>query len=101
MPITRHSNRRIALLWVYDQMHLALWATGLALLIVFAIELPAIYRSAESAQLERAAELRALYERHCKALGFKEISPDFHRCLGQLAELATSIERRMTEDAEF
>jgi len=101
MPITRHSSRRISLLWLYDQMHLALLATGVALLIAFAIDLPAIYKSAENAQFERAAELRALYTLHCEALGFKETSLDFQRCLGQLAEFAASIERQMMEDTPF
>ena len=100
MSIARQSNRRLTLVWIYDQIHIALWAFVAVLLIVFVIDLPDILKGAQRVELQRAVERQLLYTRHCRALGFKAPSPDFARCLGQLADLAAAIERQAM-DAEF
>jgi hypothetical protein len=101
MSIARQTNRRLTLAWIYNQIHIALWAFTAVLLIVVVIDLPEIQKGAKRAELQRAVELQLLYTRHCNALGFKAPSPDFARCLGQLADLAAAIKRRAMEDAEI
>jgi hypothetical protein len=101
MSIVRQSNRRLTLVWIYDQIHIALWAFVAVLLAVFVFDLPEILKGAQSIEQQRAVERQLLYIQHCNALGFKAPSPDFALCLVQLADLAAAIERRAMEDAEL
>jgi hypothetical protein len=101
MPAVEQGQGRRALIWLYDQINVALWAIAFALLLLFIFELPTIYREADRVRQQRADELQSLYRLYCTRMGFTDASPQFQRCTDQLAELADAIRRKDAEDADF
>jgi hypothetical protein len=101
MPAMEQRQGRRALIWMYDQINVALWASAFALLLLFIFELPVIYREADRVRQQRADELQSLYRLYCARMGFADSSPQFQRCTDHLTELADAIRRKDAEDTDF
>ena len=94
-------GRRSSWLWVHGQINLALWASGLALLLILLIQLPAFYAAVGRVQSQREQELQAIYAFYCQRFGFREPSLEFERCMSDIAQLYGAVQLRTHNDADF
>ena len=93
-------GRGNSLAWLHTQINLALWAGGLALLLLGLIQFPAIYAAVARVQVQREQELQAIYAFYCERFGFRKPSFEFQRCMTDLAQLSQTIQLR-TDDVDF
>lgn len=87
---------------IYDNLHMALWATLTAFVLWFVVfvvpHLPEIHARAEGLRGQEAAAEQDLY---CGKLGMGPNSAMYDRCISDLAEYRSRVEQRMADESDF
>lgn len=98
-----NSERTVAVLRrVYDEVHLALWATLTAFVIYFAVfvapDLPRIHGRVETL---RAQAVVAEQDSACYKLGMGAKSPMYERCIADLRRYRAHIEQQFADESDI
>lgn len=98
-----NSERAMAVLRrVYDEVHLALWATLTVFVVYFAAfvapDLPRIHARAQTLQAQAAAAEQNLV---CGKLGMGPKSPRYDRCVADLRQYRAHIEQQLADDSDI
>jgi len=87
---------------IYDEINLALWAIGVALLFfVVIVVLPKMPELQARAELHRAQQVDAENDWYCARWHMGPMSPMHEQCIMDLQQLRTSIENRLAEENDI
>jgi hypothetical protein len=90
------------IVWIYDNVHLAIWSLALSGLVCFVIFIiPKMPDARARAGLLRAQEISAENKYYCEKWGMLEGTHGHTACVLDLRDLRAKIERRMAEDMDF
>ncbi|MGN6590467.1 MAG: hypothetical protein ACTHKE_09270 [Sphingomicrobium sp.] len=90
--------------WVqraYDQVHAALWAGLVALILLYPIVLPQMRERWAAYEAQVAAETSAENDSYCRRFQFIPATNAYRSCLDDLQRLRASIEKRLAADYDF
>lgn len=98
-----NSERAMAVLRrVYDEVHLALWATLTAFVVYFAAFVaPGLPRIHARAQILRAQAAAAEQNSVCDSLGMGPKSPMYDRCIAGLRQYRARVEQQFAADNDI
>jgi hypothetical protein len=90
------------IVWIYDNVHLAVWSLALSGLICFIIfVVPKMPEARVRAELLRAREISAETKYYCEKWGMPEGTHAHILCALDLQEFRAKIEKRMAQDMDF
>lgn len=94
----KRTNSELLAKKIYDNVHMALWATLAAFVLWFAIfvvpDLPEIHVRAKRL---RATQVAAEQDVTCAKLGIGPKSPMYDRCISNLQQYRARLERRFAD----
>lgn len=87
---------------VYDQVHLALWASLISFVLYFVIVvMPTLPAAQAEFQRERIQQISAEYEFYCNKWGMSAHSPTHDKCILDLQAFRTQIAARANAESEL
>jgi hypothetical protein len=103
LPFTRYLSRNA---WtiihqIYDTLHMALWALGIAWVMFLLLHIPQMRDARAIAEAQRVLEISQENKLYCEKWGMPAGTHEHITCTMDLDAIRAKVEQRIAEDSVF
>jgi hypothetical protein len=103
LPFTRYLSRNA---WtiihqIYDTLHMALWALGIAWVMFLLLHIPQMRDARAIAEAQRVLEISQENKLYCEKWGMPAGTHEHITCTMDLDAIRAKVEQRIAEDSAF
>jgi len=86
---------------IYDTLHMALWALGIAWVVFLLLHIPQMRDALAIAEAQRVLEISQENKLYCEKWGMPANTHEFVICTMDLNDIRAKVEQRIADDGNF